>query len=268
MLRARTAVALLVLAGLAGPVESASALRSGGSPSSAASAAAYIGRASTAAPWPGAWKVRRTSSSARTDGTLTSPRTAATQWRRSSRDAATGRLTQLPGRRGCVAHLGAGPCAPARALARPSSLAISPDGRNVYVTAAGSNALSVFARNRRTGALTQLQGERGCLSQLQGGGLLRRTRPERACRRDGQPRWAPCIRGGTALPECRGDPQPSARRLAHAADGGGGMRGVRSPRRLRPRSRDALSRGCRGEPGRQDRLCGGDAQQRRGRVAA
>jgi DNA-binding beta-propeller fold protein YncE len=84
----------------------------------------------------------------------------------------TGRLEQLPGRRGCVAHRGNGSCARARGLARPSALAISPDGRNVYVTAAGSNALAVFARNRRTGALRQLSGSAGCLSQLPGGGCL------------------------------------------------------------------------------------------------
>ena len=88
------------------------------------------------------------------------------------RDPRTGRLEQLPGQRGCVGHLGAGPCSAARALARPSALAITPDGRHVYVAAAGSNALSVFARNRRTGALTQLAGMKGCLSQLPGGGCF------------------------------------------------------------------------------------------------
>jgi DNA-binding beta-propeller fold protein YncE len=89
-----------------------------------------------------------------------------------ARDRRTGRLAQLAARRGCVAHLGVGPCAAARALARPSALAISPDGRNVYVAAAGSNSLAVFARNRRTGALTQLAGSNGCLSQLPGGGCF------------------------------------------------------------------------------------------------
>ena len=89
-----------------------------------------------------------------------------------ARDSGSGRLEQLPGRRGCVGHLGAAPCSTGRALARPSALAISPDGHNVYVAAAGSNALSVFARNRRTGALTQLPGAKGCLSQLPGGGCF------------------------------------------------------------------------------------------------
>jgi DNA-binding beta-propeller fold protein YncE len=89
-----------------------------------------------------------------------------------ARSRATGALTQLRGTRGCVAHLGAGPCVRGRALARPSALAVSPDGRNVYVAAAESNALAAFARNPRTGALRQLPGARGCLSQLPGGGCF------------------------------------------------------------------------------------------------
>jgi DNA-binding beta-propeller fold protein YncE len=83
-----------------------------------------------------------------------------------------GDLEQLPGRRGCVGHEGAGPCASARALARPSAVAVSPDGGNVYVAASGSNSLAVFERNRRTGALRQLPGAKGCLSQLAGGGCF------------------------------------------------------------------------------------------------
>jgi DNA-binding beta-propeller fold protein YncE len=89
-----------------------------------------------------------------------------------SRDRNTGRLTQLRGRRGCVRHERGGSCSPARALARPSAIAISPGGANVYVAAAGSDALAVFARNRRTGALRQLAGAKGCLSQRAGGGCL------------------------------------------------------------------------------------------------
>jgi DNA-binding beta-propeller fold protein YncE len=84
----------------------------------------------------------------------------------------TGELEQLPGRRGCMRHERGGSCSTARALARPSAIAISPDGLNVYVTAAGSDALAVFARNRRTGTLRQLSGAGGCLSQRPGGGCL------------------------------------------------------------------------------------------------
>jgi DNA-binding beta-propeller fold protein YncE len=47
---------------------------------------------------------------------------------------------------------------------------VSPDGRNVYVAATGSDAISVFARNRRSGALRQLPGPRGCITNFPGGG--------------------------------------------------------------------------------------------------
>ena len=57
-------------------------------------------------------------------------------------------------------------------LPGPMSIAISPDGGNVYVAAAASDALAVFSRNRRTGALRQLRGARGCIGQRPGGGCL------------------------------------------------------------------------------------------------
>jgi DNA-binding beta-propeller fold protein YncE len=91
-----------------------------------------------------------------------------------ARNRRTGHLKQLPGRRGCVHHQPADPrpgvCTRARALGGPAALAISPDGANLYVGAAGSDALSVFARNKRTGALRQLTGAAGCFSALPGGG--------------------------------------------------------------------------------------------------
>jgi DNA-binding beta-propeller fold protein YncE len=89
-----------------------------------------------------------------------------------TRDRRTGALRQLAGKRGCVSHRGAGSCAFGRALALPISVAVSPDGRNVYVASTGSDALAVFARNRRTGALRQLPGARGCISQRRGGGCV------------------------------------------------------------------------------------------------
>jgi DNA-binding beta-propeller fold protein YncE len=87
-----------------------------------------------------------------------------------SRNRKTGALHQLPGKRGCVSHHAQGSCEFGRALANPISVAVSPDGHNVYVAATGSDALSVFARNRRSGALRQLTGGRGCASDLPGGG--------------------------------------------------------------------------------------------------
>jgi DNA-binding beta-propeller fold protein YncE len=91
-----------------------------------------------------------------------------------ARNRRTGHLTQLPGRRGCVHHQPTDPrpgvCKRARALGGPAALALSPGGANLYVVAAGSDALSVFARSRRTGGLRQLAGAAGCFSQRPGGG--------------------------------------------------------------------------------------------------
>jgi DNA-binding beta-propeller fold protein YncE len=89
------------------------------------------------------------------------------------RNRRTGRLEQLPGRRGCVHHRNrSGGCTVGRGLGGPTSLAVSPDGRNVYVSSAGSDAVTAFSRNRRTGALVQLPGTSGCMSQRPGDDCL------------------------------------------------------------------------------------------------
>jgi 6-phosphogluconolactonase (cycloisomerase 2 family) len=88
-----------------------------------------------------------------------------------SRDKATGALTQLAGTAGCASATGtAGDCATAKALADPRGIAASPDGKHVYVASLTSDALAVFARDRTTGALTQLDGLAGCVSQGGSGG--------------------------------------------------------------------------------------------------
>ena len=84
----------------------------------------------------------------------------------------TGYLEQLPGRRGCLRHEGGEFCRAGRAMGGPVSIAVSPDGSNVYVASAGSDALSIFRRNPRTGVLTQLSGGSGCVSQRPGGGCV------------------------------------------------------------------------------------------------
>jgi fibronectin-binding autotransporter adhesin len=82
------------------------------------------------------------------------------------RNARSGRLTQPGGAGGCVAAKGAGGCGGAVGLDGPNSVAVSPDGRNVYATSRNSNALSVFRRNPATGALEQLGAGFGCVSGL------------------------------------------------------------------------------------------------------
>jgi DNA-binding beta-propeller fold protein YncE len=53
------------------------------------------------------------------------------------------------------------------------AVAITLDGRNVYVASSGSNAIAVFRRNARTGALTQGAGTAGCIAARGGGGCAR-----------------------------------------------------------------------------------------------
>jgi DNA-binding beta-propeller fold protein YncE len=83
-----------------------------------------------------------------------------------------GKLVQLPGAKGCITG-GAKPggtCARARALLGPGvgfgsrAIAISPDGRSVYVAASRSDAIVVFSRDPRTGTLRQPKGKAGCVA--------------------------------------------------------------------------------------------------------
>lgn len=83
-----------------------------------------------------------------------------------TRNSRTGALTQLRGAAGCIAVKGASGCAAAVGLDSPNSVAVSPDGLNVYATSRASNTVSVFRRNRATGALTQLPAGAGCISGL------------------------------------------------------------------------------------------------------
>jgi DNA-binding beta-propeller fold protein YncE len=58
-----------------------------------------------------------------------------------------------------------------KALAGPVDLAISPDGRFVYVASSIADAVAILRRDRATGVLTQSLTRRGCISQSGGGGL-------------------------------------------------------------------------------------------------
>jgi 6-phosphogluconolactonase (cycloisomerase 2 family) len=85
-----------------------------------------------------------------------------------ARNRATGTLRQLPGRAGCVQDRGHDGCARGRALGDAHSLALTPDGRLLYVVANASDAIAVFAVDRRRGTLRQLPGQRGCIGSSPG----------------------------------------------------------------------------------------------------
>jgi 6-phosphogluconolactonase (cycloisomerase 2 family) len=79
-----------------------------------------------------------------------------------SRDAATGRLTQLAGAAGCL-RPSRTDCGPVTGLDAPAAIALSPDGTSLYVASA-AGTLTAFQRDPTTGVLTQLPPGAGCLS--------------------------------------------------------------------------------------------------------
>lgn len=90
------------------------------------------------------------------------------------RNTSTGKLTQGAGVAGCIATKGGGGCATGIGLEGPNSVAVSPDGRNVYATSLNSNAIDVFARNPSTGALTQASAGTGggCIANVPTSGCV------------------------------------------------------------------------------------------------
>ncbi|MGN6202790.1 MAG: lactonase family protein [Solirubrobacterales bacterium] len=92
-----------------------------------------------------------------------------------------GTLTQLQGKRGCIVDRSSKPgtCAVGRGLtgAGPfmgsEAVAVSPDGRNVYVASFDSDAIATFVRNPKSGALTQPKGAAGCIAAKGRGGCAR-----------------------------------------------------------------------------------------------
>lgn len=82
-----------------------------------------------------------------------------------ARNRRSGALAQARGAAGCVAAKGAFGCAPALGLLEPNSVAISPNGRNLYATSRAGNSVTTFVRNPKTGALRQLPPPlAGCIS--------------------------------------------------------------------------------------------------------
>jgi len=72
-----------------------------------------------------------------------------------------GELTQI----GCISNDGSGgACTQGTGLAGASGVAVSPDDTSVYVAAWVSSAVAVFARDKKTGLLTQLPPTDGCVS--------------------------------------------------------------------------------------------------------
>lgn len=80
------------------------------------------------------------------------------------RDPRSGDLRSLPGTRGCIQSLPGSGCRALAGLEGASAIAISQDGRFVYVASELSGAVRAFLRNPTTGAVRPLHGRGGCIS--------------------------------------------------------------------------------------------------------
>jgi DNA-binding beta-propeller fold protein YncE len=93
---------------------------------------------------------------------------------RFNRNTTTGALTQPSGVAGCISESGSGPCADGHGLKGALSVAVSPDGKSVYVASIrgdfNHSGVARFNRNTTTGALTQPSGSAGCITEDGSGG--------------------------------------------------------------------------------------------------
>jgi DNA-binding beta-propeller fold protein YncE len=92
------------------------------------------------------------------------------------RNRSTGRLTQLPGKRGCIRVDGDQGCARAPRIGDSWDLAASPDGRHLYrMSLLDPPELALLRRERRTKILRESRVHRGCFSgqPFRGCGRLR-----------------------------------------------------------------------------------------------
>ncbi len=80
-----------------------------------------------------------------------------------AREPGDGALAPIPGPTGCLSMKDVN-CAPGRFLKGARDIAISPDGKNVYVAAPESNAVAILDRDQNDGHLTQSSGDDGCVS--------------------------------------------------------------------------------------------------------
>jgi DNA-binding beta-propeller fold protein YncE len=76
---------------------------------------------------------------------------------------AKGALTQLAGILGCVSSSTGTSCGHALGLSGVAQIGLSPDGRHLYAVSSVAGSVTAFARDTKTGALTQLRGAAGCV---------------------------------------------------------------------------------------------------------
>ena len=86
------------------------------------------------------------------------------------RDAGDGHLSQSSGDDACVTADGSSECSEGNALDEPASVAVSPDGKSVYVASVGlAGGIAIFERDPDTGDLSQDPGAAGCVNETGSG---------------------------------------------------------------------------------------------------
>jgi DNA-binding beta-propeller fold protein YncE len=152
--------------------------------------------------------------------------------------AALGALTQLRGPSGCLTDRSERRrgCSPVRALRGPGpflgsgAIAISPDGKNVYVASSKSNAIAIFRRQASSGRLNQRPGTAGCIAAKGAGGCatgLGLDHPNSvAVSADGRTVYATSLASDAVATFRR---RPSTGALTQAGDGSGCIAGAATP---------------------------------------
>ena len=87
---------------------------------------------------------------------------------RLNRRRSSGAITQPAGSAGCVSETGAGPCADGHGLDNANAVAVSPDGKSVYVASFYSNAVVRLKRMKGSGVIKQPK-KAGCVSETGAG---------------------------------------------------------------------------------------------------
>ncbi len=88
---------------------------------------------------------------------------------RLNRNTTTGAIAQPAGTAGCISETGAGPCADGHGLSGSYGVAVSADGKSVYVASPNSDAVARFNRGTTYGAIAQPAGTAGCISETGAG---------------------------------------------------------------------------------------------------
>ena len=127
-----------------------------------------------------------------------------------------GTLAQLAGAGGCVSLQTALGCTPARGLDDARAVALSPDGRSLYVAAATPASVTTFSVAPGNGLLQQLNLSAGCVASVEQEGCGGARALEPAPRRSRSPPTPPRLRG-RGDGGCDRQLRAPAQRLARAA---------------------------------------------------